>query len=309
MRQIANRMGRLEAIAFLSGAAVMVLEITGSRIMAPFLGTSVFVWTTLIGVIMASLSTGYWWGGRLADRKPDYARLAAILFLASTGIAVTSVVQRPLLGWLQAASIELRLSALCATLLLFAPASVLLGMVTPYVVRLKLTAIERSGAEVGRLYAISTAGSIAGTFACGYFLLAWAGSNRILLGVAMLLVVLSFVAASGLWMRQRTAAAIFLLLYAGLNEIEARERISAGFVDMDTAYQHLQVIDGKEEGSGRPIRILKSEAANTQSAIYLDSDELLSTYLQFFELARCTDRPMRRILIIGAAGWVYPMHL
>lgn len=309
MRQIANRMGRLEAIAFLSGAAVMVLEITGSRIMAPFLGTSVFVWTTLIGVIMASLSTGYWWGGRLADRKPDYARLAAILFLASIGIAITSVVQRPFLSWLQAASIELRLSALCATLLLFAPASVLLGMVTPYVVRLKLTAIERSGAEVGRLYAISTAGSIAGTFACGYFLLAWAGSNRILLGVALLLVVLSFVAASGLWMRQRTAGAIFLLLYAGLNEIEARDRITAGFVDMDTAYQHLQVIDGKEEGSGRPIRILKSEAANTQSAIYLDSDELLSAYLQFFELARCTDRPMRRILIIGAAGWVYPMHL
>lgn len=309
MSQIASRVGRLEAIAFLSGAAVMVLEIAGSRIMAPFLGTSVFVWTTLIGVIMASLSAGYWWGGRLADRKPEYTRLAAILFLASIGVTITTLAQQPLLRWLQEASIELRLSALIATLLLFAPASTLLGMVTPYVVRLKLTAIESSGAEVGRLYAISTAGSIAGTFACGYFLLAWAGSNRILMGIAFLLVMLSFVAASEFWVKQRTAAAIFLLLYAGLAEVEARERNAAGFVDLDTAYQRLQVIDGREEGTGRPIRILKSEAANTQSAIYLDSDELLSGYLRFFELARHTGRPMRRILMIGAAGWVYPMHL
>ncbi|MCL4784354.1 MAG: fused MFS/spermidine synthase, partial [Bryobacterales bacterium] len=109
MSQTVSPVGRLETIAFLSGAAVMVLEITGSRVMAPFLGTSIFVWTTLIGVIMASLSAGYWWGGRLADRNPSYARLAAILFLACLGVAFTAVSQHTFLTWLQEMSFELRL--------------------------------------------------------------------------------------------------------------------------------------------------------------------------------------------------------
>ncbi len=309
MNQSTSTVGRLEIIAFLSGATVMVLEITGSRVMAPFLGTSIFVWTTLIGVIMASLSAGYWWGGRLADRNPSYARLAAILFLASLGVAFTAVGQQPFLTWLQEASFELRVSALVATLLLFAPASTLLGMVTPYVVRLKLTSIESSGTHVGRLYAISTAGSILGTFACGYFLLAWMGSSRVLYAIALLLLALSFVAASEFRLGQRVSAVVFLLLAAGLAEFEARQQAAAGFRDIDTAYQRLQVIDGNEGESGRPVRILKSEEANTQSAIYLDGDELFSEYLHYFDLARFTGRPLRRVLMIGAAGYVYPMHL
>ena len=234
MSQTVSPWGRLETIAFLSGAAVMVLEITGSRVMAPFLGTSVFVWTTLIGVIMASLSAGYWWGGRIADRNPSYGRLAAILFLACLGVSITAVGQHTLLTWLQEMSFELRLSALSATLVLFAPASVLLGMVTPYVVRLKLTSVETSGAQVGRLYAISTAGSILGTFACGYFLLSWMGSSRILYGIALLLLALSFVAAVEFRVGQRAAAAVFLLLAGGLAEFEARTRSAAGFRDLDT---------------------------------------------------------------------------
>ncbi len=309
MSQTVSPVGRLETIAFLSGAAVMVLEITGSRVMAPFLGTSVFVWTTLIGVIMASLSAGYWWGGRIADRNPSYGRLAAILFLACLGVSITAVGQHTLLTWLQEMSFELRLSALLATLLLFAPASVLLGMVTPYVVRLKLTSIESSGAQVGRLYAISTAGSILGTFACGYFLLSWMGSSRILYGIALLLLALSFVAAVEFRVGQRAAAAVFLLLAGGLAEFEARTQAAAGFRDLDTDYQRLQVIDAREPEKGRPVRILKSEEANTQSAIYLDSDELLSEYLHYFDLVRFTGRPLRRVLMIGAAGFVYPMHL
>ncbi len=309
MSQTVSPVGRLETIAFLSGAAVMVLEITGSRVMAPFLGTSIFVWTTLIGVIMASLSAGYWWGGRLADRNPSYTRLAAILFLACLGVAFTAVSQHTFLTWLQEMSFELRLSALATTLLLFAPASVLLGMVTPYVVRLKLTTIESSGAQVGRLYAISTAGSILGTFLCGYFLLSWMGSSRILYAIAVLLLALSFVAASEFRVGQRVAAAVFLLLAGSMAEFETRLQAASGFHDLDTAYQRLQVIDAQDPENARPVRMLMSEEANTQSAIYLDSDELLSEYLRYFDLARFTGRPLRRVLMIGAAGFVYPMHL
>ena len=300
--------GRLEAIAFLTGAVVMVFEITGSRVLAPFLGTSVFVWTTLIGVVMASLSTGYWWGGRMADRNPSYARLAGILFAAALFASITAVSHESLMRWLGDVDLELRTAALVGTLLLFAPASTMLGMVTPFVVRLKLTAIEHSGADVGRLYAISTAGSIVGTFACGYFLLSLMGTSRLLFAIAALLLALSFVASSQMRIVTRSAAAAFLVLTAGLAEHEVRAKADAHFRDFDTAYQRVQVFDGRAFKNGRPVRVIQAEGAYAQSSIYLDGPELLSDYLHVFELVRQAETPMQHVLMIGSAGCVYPMH-
>ncbi|MCW5965054.1 MAG: fused MFS/spermidine synthase [Bryobacterales bacterium] len=306
MPQPAAPWGRLELIAFVSGAAVMVLEITGSRILAPFLGTSVFVWTTLIGVIMASLSTGYWWGGRMADQQPVFSRLALILALAGACAGFTAVAQQSVLEGLEAAHLELRLAALAATLVLFAPASVLLGMVTPYVARLKLESLSTAGAQVGRLYAISTAGSIAGTFAAGYFLLALLGSSRILYGIAFALVALSFVAASASRVGERGGLLVFLLLAAMLSEHERAALARSGYLDLDTAYQRVFIIDGIEPETGRPVRLLRAEESNTQSAIYLDSADLRSPYLHAFHRVTVNHPSLRRVLMIGAAGYAFP---
>lgn len=298
--------GRLEVIAFLGGASVMALEITGSRVLAPYLGTSVFVWTNLIGVIMASLSLGYWWGGRMADQHPTFQRLAIILALAATFSGITAVWQQPVLAWLESAGLELRLSALAATLLLFAPASTLLGMVTPFVARLKLDSLTTAGSEVGRLYAISTAGSIAGTFAAGYFLLGMMGSSRILYGIAATIGVLSFVAAGSIWVRERSALLVMLVLAAMLAEYERAGWAKAGVLDFDTAYQRVFVIDTVEPESGRPVRLLRAEQSNTQSAIYLDSTELVGDYLQCFHRATANHPSLNRVLMIGAAGYAFP---
>ena len=297
--------GPLELIAFVGGAAVMVLEITGSRILAPYLGTSLIVWTTLIGTIMASLSAGYWWGGRMADRAPTYVRLAAILTLAGAFALFTAIGQQPILGFLQTLALDLHLYALTATLILFAPASVLLGMVTPFVARLKLQSIETAGTHVGRLYAISTAGSIGGTFAAGYFLLGVMGSSRILYAIAAVLFLLSLVAAAQWRVAQRGSLFVFLALAFLLAEYERSARAESGFLDFDTAYQRVFIIDTQEEGTSRPIRLLHSEDGNAQSSIYLDSHELLEDYLKCFSCVLSEVRP-RKALMIGAAGYAFP---
>ena len=85
----------LEIIVFISGAIVMILEIVGSRILAPQFGTSIFVWTSLIGIILGCLSIGYFLGGKLADRRPDYGVFALILLLAALSTALASLVQSP----------------------------------------------------------------------------------------------------------------------------------------------------------------------------------------------------------------------
>jgi predicted membrane-bound spermidine synthase len=154
----------LEISVFLCGAVVMVIELTGSRVLAPYLGTSLVVWTSLIGIILASLSLGYWWGGRVADRRPEARLLGRIILLAAVATAAIALTKSFVLGFLQSQGAGLHAAAVWSTLLLFAPPSVLLGMVAPFAVRLKIADTQTSGRTAGNLYAISTIGSIVGTF-------------------------------------------------------------------------------------------------------------------------------------------------
>ncbi|MBP1727566.1 MAG: Spermine synthase, partial [Deltaproteobacteria bacterium] len=140
-------------IVFICGAVVMILEMVGSRILAPYLGTSIVVWASLIGVILGCLSLGYWWGGRIADRRPDYRILSRIILVSGFFVAAVAFSKSFILGALEEYGSSIHLAATAATLLLFAPPSVLLGMVSPYAVRLKLSDVKNSGRTVGRLYA------------------------------------------------------------------------------------------------------------------------------------------------------------
>src|SRR5438067_1287640 len=107
---------RLEAIVFICGAAVMVLEMTGSRILAPYLGTSIFVWTSLIGIILASLSLGYWWGGKVSDQSPAFETFSRTIFAAGVSIGLMAVFAEGLLILTQSFVADVRLGAVTASL-------------------------------------------------------------------------------------------------------------------------------------------------------------------------------------------------
>jgi hypothetical protein len=112
---------------------------------------------------------GYWLGGKIADRRPELKILASVLFLAGGLVAVTILLKDLILSFIAQMPFGLEVKSVAAALLLFAPASVLLGFVTPYAVRLKITTLDDTGKTVGRLYALSTVGSILGTFLAGFF--------------------------------------------------------------------------------------------------------------------------------------------
>ncbi len=167
----------LELTVFVCGALVMIYEIIGSRLISPYLGASTYVWTSLIGVILGALSLGYWLGGKFADKRPDIKALTSVIFLAGGLVSVTILLKDLILSFITQAPIGLELKSMFAALLLFAPASVLLGFVTPYAVKLKMSSLKDSGKTVGRLYALSTVGSILGTFLAGFFLIPFVGSE------------------------------------------------------------------------------------------------------------------------------------
>lgn len=178
---------------FLAGGALLSLEIASSRVMAPYFGSSLFVWGALIGVVLAGLSVGYWVGGIVADR-----RATAPVFVGVLGLAALLVLAIPFVdGWILEQVVAWnpgpRLNPVVATIAIFGPASVVLGTVSPIAVKLLARSLERLGRTAGRLFAVSTAGSIAGTFATAFFLIPELGTDQL---IATLAVVLLLAAAA-----------------------------------------------------------------------------------------------------------------
>ena len=208
---------RLFVIVFISGAAVLALEILGTRILGPFYGVSLFLWSALITVTLAALSVGYAIGGHLADRGPAYPRLGT--FLVSAGVWVLLV---PFLTrWvLQAAEpLGLRAAVLLTATLLFAPPLTLLGMVSPYAIRLKASSLGGVGRTAGNLYAVSTAASVLSALAVGFFLIPSVGVVRLTVGIGLSLLVASLLAFLGpRGSRVGVAAAIALLAAGGAGQ-------------------------------------------------------------------------------------------
>ena len=298
----------LELIVFLCGAAVMVLEMVGARVLAPYLGTSIVVWTSLIGVILASLSLGYWWGGRLADKNPSRRALGLIILFAAVFVGCVAGAKAYVLEFLQHHAKDLHLGSTLANLILFAPPSVLLGMVSPYAVRLKLSELARSGRTVGNLYAISTVGSIVGTFVAGFVLIACFGSTQILIGIAGLLAVCSLLCAG----TQRLAKVLVLLLLL-LGCLAARlyddYLAGFGFFDLDTAYSRVLVFNSRHTATDRPVRVMTTAPKRVQSAMFHDDPlDLVLEYTRFFNLAWHFKPDIRRGLVLGGGGYSFPKH-
>jgi len=300
----------LELTVFICGAVVMILELTGSRILAPYLGTSLVVWTGLIGVVLGALSLGYWWGGRIADRNPTQRTLSLIVLSAAGAIGLTALIQGPVLRLLQAQVPGLHLGVLLATVVLFGPASIILGMIAPYAVKMKLASLEHSGATVGRMYALSTIGSIAGTFLAGFVLLSFFGSLNILYFLGVLMTLLAIALAPRAAWGGKVFLLLVLALAAGLHLLHQRALAARGWVDVDTAYNRIVVALARDQATDRKMRIMTTGPGWFQSAMYLDDPvELVLPYTRFFRLGEHFAAGFRRVLMIGGGGYSFPKYL
>lgn len=295
----------LEAAVFLCGGCTMVMELVGSRILAPYLGTSLFVWTSLIGVILACLSAGYWWGGRLADRRPDARMLAGLIAGAAAGVALVAVLNAPVMLLVQEGLTDLRWAAVAATVVLFGVPSLLLGTVLPYAVRLKLEALDRAGATAGSLYALSTCGSIAGTFLAGFWLIAHFGSTTVLWIVAAALVTASLLVSAAGARLARAAMLVAALVGASQSESFGQLLRGPGFIDVDTAYNRVWIFDAPGPDAGMTCRVMQVNDENS-SGMYLDSDALAFEYTRYYRLASHFKPNPGRALMIGGAAYSYP---
>ena len=184
----ALNMTRLYAIAFIASGCTLVIELVAGRLLAPYIGVSLYTWTSVIGVILAGISIGNFLGGRLADRYPGPSVLGLTLVAAS----LTSFVTLGLVSVLPQFTLWMPLvpRILVLTTVIFFLPGCILGMITPLVVKQALTDLGHAGGLVGRVYAISTAGSLVGVYLTGFVLIAHFGTRLIVIMVAAVLLIL-----------------------------------------------------------------------------------------------------------------------
>jgi MFS family permease len=237
---------RLGIVVFLAGVGTLATEIGASRLLAPYFGSSTIVWANIIGLTLAYLALGYWLGGKLADRKPEPRVLALILLLAAVSLAVTPFAARPLLEvavqGLDALSVGSVVGSFFAAVALFAVPVTALGAVSPFALRLALDSIAEAGKVAGRLYALSTAGSLAGTFLSALVLIPLVGTQRTLVGTAVVLAVAAGVLVGGRWLLAPVAAAALLALPAG--------HVKRSLYETESQYQYIRVVQNDDGASG-----------------------------------------------------------
>lgn len=291
---------KLYLVVFLTGAIVMILELIGSRILAPIFGTSIFVWTSLIGVILGAMSLGYYYGGKIADKNPNLKFFSSIIL--SSGCLVFSILIIKDVVLYSGLFLGIKTGTVISAIFLFALPALFLGAVSPYAVRLSIKAVESSGNTVGNLYAVSTFGSIVGTFLAGFYLIPNFGSIAILYGIAIALFLISaFVYLEKKFAIRTILILLFLIIFSSsVNAMNGSNFI----VDKDSIYNHIRVYDTENE-DGRAIRIMSVENF-FDSGMFLDSDELVFEYSKFFRLGSIFNKNIKNAVIFGGAAYSVP---
>jgi spermidine synthase len=234
----------LELLVFSVGIATLGAEIAAARLMAPFFGASTIVWANTIAIVLVALSIGYWFGGRMADRHPTLRALCATVLAASVLFAAIPFVADPFLSLSVEAfdsySIGAFAGSLFGVLVLVAVPVLMMGATSPWAIRLKMHAVEDSGQMAGRMYAISTVGSLLGTFAASLLLIPLVGTQRTFLIFAL---ITSTVAALGLRPRWLVVpAAVAVLIFIPVGTVKSADE---GVVihEADTEYQYARVVE------------------------------------------------------------------
>ncbi|MBD3248150.1 spermidine synthase, partial [Candidatus Falkowbacteria bacterium] len=297
----------LEIIVFICGASLMTLELVGSRVLAPYVGTSIIVWTSLIGIILGFLSLGYWWGGRIADNKPSERTLSFIIFLSSFFVFFIIIANSHILYFIRERIESVYVGAVLGTLTLFAIPSFLLGIVSPYAIRLKMKSLNSSGKTVGNLYAISTIGSIVGTFSAGFFLIPFLGTIKILYLITILLVLASLLVAVKHYFKIKAASILLFVICFSMPLSFNAAAETDDLIDIDTKYSRIWLYPSKAPDVPRPVLRLTTDPFSVQSAMFLDrDDDLVFKYTKYFRLADHFDPDIKKALMIGGAAYSYP---
>lgn len=278
----------LAVVLFLSSAGGLVVEIVAGRLIAPYVGMSLYTWTAIIAVVLAGLSAGHWIGGLMAGPETGWQsamkRLASALALAGAGSLLALVLLNDLAVGLLSSGLDQVTIVVCLTTALFLLPSLFVGMVAPMVTKLSVDANPgQTGAVIGTMYAVGTAGSILGTLSTGYLFISWIGSSGTLIAVTVLYGTLALGCALLVGRRPALIAAVSIVV---LGLPLAGTGIARGAFDsrctVESDYFCI-VIDDFAPYSGRPSSLMVLDNLVHSINDKADPSLLFSPYIQFVD--------------------------
>lgn len=289
---------------FLSGMILMMFELAGARIIAPYYGTSIYIWTSVIGVIMGSLSIGYWYGGILADKNPVVLinKMAHILLIISFMLMAVALLKGFVLEIFSHHITDIRFGALCSAFVLFAVPSFLFGSLSPIGIKVLTKNLEEVGGVSGQLYAISTLGSIVGTFLAGFYFIPAFGINHTLELSAFLILIAVYL------IRIDKQTILLGGLILGLIVFAFIRPKAAGYKQLETAFHHVKIYNTTDKQTNKEIKVLRLNNY-TSAAVFLDSDELVYDYLKFYRIGELIQPKLQHTLMIGGSVCTFPKDL
>ncbi len=308
---------RLKLMTFISGAALMSLEMAGVRILNVYFGSTIYVWGAIIGIFLGALSLGYYLGGIVADKKPQFSMMGILLVVISFFIFLVPFVSAPLCIYISNIDgMDPRIQALVSSFTLYFIPSVLLGMISPFAVRLAAIEVKDIGKVAGRLYAISTLGSIVGTFLTAFILVEFMGMRSIIWSIGILLILTSLLSFTKPKSIITTLLIGFVMTYSSFINISKHmvdmKYMSKIMEEFDSPYHHISITRG-------PDLIDRSQDANflmfntqIQSGLIVNDKnkkvESACGYIKMLHLGRIFDKqPPQKALVIGCGGGIGPM--
>jgi predicted membrane-bound spermidine synthase len=296
-------------VVFFTGAAILVIEVSATRILASYFGNTLYSFSSVISTVLGALSLGYYYGGRTADKNPSRKNFYLIILSAGVSVAILyilSLILLPILGLI----LSPISGPLVSSIILFFAPSFLLGMLSPFAIKLESEAVSSReiGTISGEVFFWSTLGSIGGSLISGFFLIPSFGIDIIIMGLALTLVAIGGVGAGwrgiSLKMAQNIDFIIFaVLIIAVLWWQDIHQRF---LVAQDGMYEKLYVYDGSYEG--KPTRFFYQDTT-ASGAMDLVSGGLAYEYTKYYDAYRVFNHDIKRALVIGGGIYSIPKQL
>ena len=300
----------LEITVFLSGALTMMLELIAARVLSPYVGSSNLIWTTIIGIMLTSMSIGYWFGGKMADKNKenDIKILSNYLLVSAIATSIIPILEVIFIDVLSQLSSNLIVVAIICATVTFGIPSFLLATVSPIAVKIKNNSMDHIGATSGKISSLSTIGSIFGTFFAGFILIPNLGVRNIILGCSILLWILS------VYLFNKKDKKYYMLMIVELIVIIALNLLG-GYLfqiknpeitkDVDSEYSRIWVTNlNVGETNYKTLQV----DTGLESYINQETGEMGATYLYYYDLFEYYDKEANDALMIGGAAYTYPMH-
>ena len=299
---------KLEIIVFLSGAIGMGLELIAARVLSPYVGSSNVVWTSIIGIILVSMSFGYWLGGKKADKEASGNILSRLLLGSALFTSIIPLLETIVVKEFAGIVSNLIVAAILCAIIVFSIPSFILAMISPFAVKMKSMQETEIGSLSGRISSLSTIGSITGTFLMGFVLIPNIGVTNINIGITILLVVMSILARDDInkkYILSTISLVVVMIILMFIGKWVFKLANPEILVDTDSQYSRIWV---KQVNTTKTTYKTLQVDTGLESYIDTETGEMGAMYLRYYDLFEYLNKDAKSTLMIGGAAYTYPIH-